>query len=98
MKQFILAAVCVSAIGCVTTPSVGSNVWHQERMAEIEQAYYDWEITEEEYLTLKNDADALRSDYLNRLEERRRANFSVGVGYGFHHHGHFGHLGFHPHW
>lgn len=101
MKPYILALVCLVCLiasGCVTTPSVGSSVWHEERMVEIEQAYNNWELTEEEYLALKNETDAIRSEYLNRLEERRRANFHFGVGYGFHHGHHFGHIGHHPHW
>lgn len=99
MKQFILAAACLVAVGCVTTPAVGSRVWHEERTAEIEQAYNDWELTEEEYLELKNETDAIRSEYLDRLEQRRRyQSFRFGIGYGFHHHHHFGHFGYHPHW
>lgn len=98
MKQYILALVCLLALGCVTTPAVGSRVWHEERMTEIDAAYQNWELTEEEYLALKSETDEIRSEYLNRLEERRRRDFRFGIGYGFHHHHHFGHFGYYPHW
>lgn len=98
MKQYILAAVCVLGMGCATTPSIGSSVWHEERVAEIEAAYNDWELTEEEYLELKNEADAIRSDYLNRLEMRRQANYRIGIGYGYGHYPHYWGLGYYPYW
>ncbi len=98
MKYTILVAVCLVAAGCITTPSVGSSVWHQERTAEIEQAYDAWEIDEEEYLRLRTETDQIRSDYLTRLEQRRRSRVYVGFGYGYHHHHHAGHFGYYPDW
>lgn len=100
MKLLLIVSVCAVIVcsGCATTPAIGSSVWHEERTAEIQQAYQDWELTEEEYLALKNETDQIRSDYLNRLEERRRRNYSFGIGYGFHHYHHFGHFGYYPHW
>lgn len=97
-KTIVWALACCAAAGCATAPRVGSASWHGERVAEIEQAYDAWEIGEEDYLRLKTETDAIRSEYLGRLE-RRRANYYYGFGYGYGHHGHFGHYwGYGPHY
>lgn len=97
-RHAVLMIVCLSGLGCVTTPAVGSRVWHEERTIAIDEAYNAWEISEEEYLVLKHETDQMRSEYLNRLEERRRRNLEFGIGYGFYGHPHFGGIGFYPHW
>lgn len=98
MKRFIVAGACLLLMGCATTPSVGSRVWHEDRTAEIEQAYQNWELTEEEYIALRNQTDAIRSDYLNRMEMRRRSHVRFGIGYGYHHYPYWGRIGYYPYW
>lgn len=100
MKSIAAVVLAIACAGCVTADTIGSRPWHEERIAEIDAAYDDYEIDEDEYLELKNEADEIRSDYLDRLEERRsRYRYHVGIGYGYHghyyHHPHFGHR---PHW
>lgn len=92
-KKILWALVCCSVAGCATVPHVGSAAWHGERVVEIEQAYDAWEIDEEEYLQLRTETDAIRSDYLDRLERRRASyyyGFGYGYGYGYGRYGHFG--------
>ena len=56
----IAFAAAIFLAGCATTPSVGSKKWHETRFAEIESAYQNSEISEEAYLSLKNEADQTR--------------------------------------
>lgn len=62
MKLIKLIVVCTFVAGCSSTStSVGSLTWHNERLAEIETAYANKEITKSEYLSLKNEADQVRT-------------------------------------
>lgn len=60
---------CLTLVGCATTgpPSVGSSAWHDQRMAEIQEAYDFGEIDRQEYLRLKNEADQIHVDYRGRM-------------------------------
>jgi len=48
--------------GCATYQGVGSGYWHKNRLAEIETAYQNKELTDAEYLSLKNEADKVRKE------------------------------------
>ena len=72
--RYRLAPIGLAALvltGCVTTPATGSRVWYDQRVAEIEAAYENGELTQESYLTLKNQTDQTRVEYQNALRERR---------------------------
>jgi len=79
-KRIIFIFICLIVIGCASNPErVGSDAWHEQRIAEIEQSYTDKEINKAEYLKLKNDTDEIKSNYYNRNK------YSHGhVGYGSH--------------
>jgi hypothetical protein len=71
---FLLVAGMMA--GCATTSTApGSELWHTDRMLEIEEAYANGEITREAYLTLKNQADATRVEYLQRLDRRHSPSY-----------------------
>ena len=72
--------VLLLAAACATTgePRIGSKDWHDARIAEIEMSHENGEITTEEYLRLKGDADRIRAESQNR--GRPRAGVSVGFG------------------
>ncbi len=106
MKHMLLILILSFFVGCATTPSVGSKVWHDERIAEIDRSYDAWEIEEDDYLERKNEADKIRSDYLERRENAYHHyhpyyGFSYGYGHGHYRGGHYlgishgGHYGHH---
>lgn len=70
----------VLGLGCVTNdPSViGSQAWYEQRTTEIQAAYEAGDLSTEEYLRLKNEADRIRVDYRRGYS---RAGVSLGVGY-----------------
>jgi hypothetical protein len=80
MRCLLLLILLIGA-GCATTdPSViGSKPWYEQRMTEIETANERGELTPEEYLRLKNEADAIRADY--RGNQYPGSGVSVGVGF-----------------
>lgn len=63
----IIVLLVVFGAGCATTPAVGSRTWHEQRISEIESAYAQGKIGTEAYLSLKNDADAIRQAYAESL-------------------------------
>lgn len=69
LRSLLLSLVLVLA-GCATTPSTGSRTWHENRLAEIETAYQNEEISDEAYISLKNEADAVRVEYQNASRSR----------------------------
>lgn len=78
---FVLAAPFWA--GCVSNNpnAVGTGAWHTQRIEEIQSAYDAGDLTTEEYLRLKNEADRIRANY--------RASYprgSVGVGFGYYSH------------
>lgn len=74
--------------GCATTgpPDVGSRAWHDQRILEIDEAYARGELTTEQYLSLKNDADATRADYRAALQAPRYYGPAFYPSPFFHHH------------
>lgn len=82
-----LAVAAAIAAGCATTPPVGGRDWHAARLQEIQQAYETGEITTEEYLSLKNEADAIRQAYQEELRDRAYYHQHYDP-FGFPFHGH----------
>ena len=80
MRWLLILTLLIGA-GCATTdPSViGSKPWYEQRVAEIESANQRGELTSEEYLRLKNEADAIRAEY--RGTQYQGSGVSVGVGF-----------------
>ncbi len=68
-----LLATILIAGGCATNgpPEVGSRGWHEQRIAEIDAAHANDELTTEQYLSLKNEADATRAKYRASLQQPR---------------------------
>jgi hypothetical protein len=88
-----LLAVCASLLAaCATNPNAppdpGSKKWYQQRTAEIETAKANGELTEEQYLTLKNQADATRAARLDAMRQRDYPPVGVVFGVGHVHHFH----------
>lgn len=63
----IAFAAAIFLAGCATTPSVGSKKWHETRIAEIESAYQNGEVSKEAYLSLKNEADQTRVEHAENM-------------------------------
>jgi len=82
----LLAATALTGTGCATNrpPDVGSRVWHEQRMGEIEAAYEHGDLTVDQYLSLKNEADATRAEYQSSL--RRNTTVVYTSPFFFHHH------------
>jgi hypothetical protein len=66
MKNIILCFIIIALTGCATYKGVGSQMWYDQRSAELEEARNSQKITEAEYQTSKNQIDQIRVDYLNR--------------------------------
>ncbi len=97
LRHGIIGLALLVFVGCVTIPSTGSRVWYDQRMVEIETAYQNGELTEEQYLDLKNQSDQIRVDYQSALRDRRyyypdpffySPFFHHGHHFSHHHHGH----------
>lgn len=66
-----ILAASFAAVGCQTgPPDAGSRAWHEQRLAEIESAYASGELTTEQYISLKNEADATRAAHLASLRRQ----------------------------
>ena len=65
----IAVAACVSILAaCASNPNEpGSDLWYTHRIEEIEAAKSAGQISEAEYLSLKNQADATRALRLNAV-------------------------------
>ena len=87
MRLVVCLLFCLLMGGCVTSQGVGSKVWHEERLKEIEQSFQNKKITEAEYLSLKNEADKIRTEYVYQ----RRTYFSYSGHYSKSHHRHYYH-------
>jgi hypothetical protein len=73
------------AAGCATgPPDVGSRAWHEQRIGEIDAAYTRGDLTTEQYLSLKNEADATRAEY--RASLRRQPTVVYSSPFFIHHH------------
>jgi len=78
--QFSVAfAAAIFLTACATTPPVGSKKWHETRIAEIESAYRNNEVSEEAYLSLKNEADQTRVEH--QTDMTRYLLYRRGIGY-----------------
>ena len=77
-----ISIFCVVLLsGCVTTgpPQPGTQLWHDQRHAEIEMAYERGEIAIEVYLSLKNDADRIRVEHRAALRVNRVRPRTIGL-------------------
>jgi hypothetical protein len=91
---FVALALATTLAACATNPNKppdpGSRAWYEQRIQEIEAAKAAGQLTEEQYLSLKNEADATRAA---RLDAMRNNDYPpVGLVFGFgtvhHHHSH----------
>lgn len=92
VKRALGLALALMLAGCATTPAVGSRHWHDGRIAEIEAASQNNEISEEEKISLKNEADAVRVQYQESVRSRLRyggyPSFPHHSAFAHHHHHH----------
>jgi hypothetical protein len=79
MKPIIISCLIILALaGCATYKGVGSQTWHDQRTAELEQARKDQKITEAEYQNSKNQIDQIRVNYLRRDDSPVHTSFGFG--------------------
>ena len=78
LRLGIAFAVTIILAGCATTPPVGSKKWHETRIAEIELAYQNNEVSEELYLSLKNEADQIRVEHQEYMVKYLLYRRSIG--------------------
>lgn len=64
MKITIAVIFVLMVFGCSVYQGVGSEYWHVARLEEIQTAYEAGQLSESEYLRLKNESDAIRQEYL----------------------------------
>lgn len=83
----ILVAACATT-GEAKAPEPGSKKWYAARLAEIEQAKADGKLTDQEYLTLKGEADDTRQEYISASRSRDYPPVGIGLGFGVYHHHH----------
>ncbi len=80
MRKFLTILSIVVLSGCASTyKGVGSQVWYDQRIQEIESANAKKEVTPAEYIRLKNEADAIRADYMDRDTHGSNFGFSYGI-------------------
>jgi hypothetical protein len=77
-----LLASCASN-GEPKAPEPGSKKWYEHRTQEIETAKAAGNLTEEEYLKLKSEADATRQDYIDARNDSTSGVVDLGFGAGF---------------
>lgn len=78
MKNIIFCFIILALTGCATYKGVGSQIWHDQRSVELEEARKSRKITEAEYQNSKNQIDQIRVDYLNRDRNFPSASFGFG--------------------
>ena len=79
LRLGVAFAAAIFLAGCATTPPVGSKKWHATRIAEIESAYQNREVSKEAYLSLKNEADQTRVEHQEDMT--RYLLYRRGIGY-----------------
>ncbi len=89
----VIVAVCASLFSaCATNPNAppdpGSKKWYELRMQEIETAKAAGQLTDAQYLSLKNEADATRAERLDAMRNRDYPPVGVVFGVGHIHHFH----------
>lgn len=86
-----LVAACASD-GTPKPPEPGSKKWYEQRIQEIETAKSEGKLSEEEYLSLKSQADDTRQEYISSSRNRNYPPVGVGIGFGVNsYHGHHHH-------
>lgn len=98
-KNFTLFLLLFFLGGCATFQGVGSSHWYKSRLNEIEMAYQNNEITQAEYLSLKNETDKIREESIRKSHAYyssyqgyyypRRHSYRYAHHYGRHHYGHY---------
>jgi len=78
--RWLLALTTALALSaCVTDPNAplepGSEKWYVQRMQEIETAKAEGKLTDEQYISLKNEADATRAARINASRYSGPSNF-----------------------
>jgi hypothetical protein len=79
INHWLSVCICSLLIGCATYKGVGSETWYQNRIQEIETAASKNEITRAEAIRLKNEADAIRADYIQGRSPRTGVGFHYGI-------------------
>ena len=85
-----LLLLTLSLAACATNgpPPIGSGAWHEQRIAEIQQAYDYGDITIDQYLALKNEADQIHVDYRERVRPQYQPRGAIVFGGPIVHHHH----------
>jgi hypothetical protein len=78
-RKLIIFLIFIILSGCAPNNDVGSQVWYDKRIQEIESSYTSKEITKADYIRLKNEADAIRSDYMNNGALRTGVGLHYGI-------------------
>jgi hypothetical protein len=80
MKRILLSIlICLLVTGCATYKGAGSQIWYDQRMAELEEAHRNQKISEAEYQNSKNQIDQIRVQYLHHDDSP--IHTSVGFGW-----------------
>ncbi len=78
-RVMIVVIAAFTLFGCVTNPNAppepGSELWYTQRMQEIEAAKAEGHLTPEQYLSLKNEADATRAARINASRYSDSSNY-----------------------
>jgi len=90
--QGLAVAICALFLAaCATDPKAppdpGSKKWYELRIQEIEASKAAGQLTDQQYLELKNQADATRSAHLDAMRNRDYPPVGVVFGVGHIHHG-----------
>ena len=78
LRLGVAVTVAIFLAGCATTPPVGSKKWHETRIAEIESAYQNTEISKETYLSLISEADQTRVQHKANMRSHLLYRRSIG--------------------
>jgi len=79
--------LCCTLAACATNgpPPIGSGRWHEQRMAEIQQAHDLGEIDKAQYLQLKSETDQIHIGYRKRVRPEYNPRGSIFGGSSFRH-------------
>lgn len=79
LRTLIIVATVLALSACVTNPNAppepGSEQWYTLRIQEIETAKTAGHLSEEQYLSLKNEADATRAARINASRYSDSSNY-----------------------
>lgn len=80
MKNKLLLSLTILILsGCATYTGVGSQVWYDQRMIEVDTAHKAKQITDAQYLSTKNEIDQIRVDYLRKDSCGPQTSFGFGI-------------------